>query len=84
MFTVERDIKTLCDFLRLFAGTKHNFWQSWGLQLYLKRDSGKVFSGEFSEILKNTFFHRTRPVAVSNLLSIFRTESSSLSNNIKS
>ena len=34
------------------------------LQLYRKRDSGQVFSCEFCEILKNTFFYRAPPVAV--------------------
>ena len=29
---------------------------TWGLQLYLKRDSGQVFSREFCESSKNTFF----------------------------
>ena len=35
--------------------SQENTWVA-GLQLYLKRDSGKVFSLEFCEISKNTFF----------------------------
>ena len=39
--------------------------KSSGLQLYEKRDSGQVFSCEFGEISKNTFFYRTPLVAAS-------------------
>ena len=35
-----------------------NFRKTSGLQLYLKRDSGTVFSCEFCAILKNTFSYR--------------------------
>ena len=42
--------------LAIFKGKK-------GLQLYLKRDSTQVFSCEYCEIFKNTFFYRTPPVA---------------------
>ena len=38
------------------------------LQLYKKRDSGKVFSCEFCEISKNTFVYRTPPVTASGLI----------------
>ena len=36
-----------------------------GLQLNQKRGSGTMFSCEFCEISKNTFFHRTPLVAAS-------------------
>ena len=39
--------------------------QSSGLQLYKKRGSDTVFSCKFCEISKNTFSHRTPPVAAS-------------------
>ena len=42
--------------------------QAWGLQLYLKKETlAQVFSCEFCEISKNTYFHRTPLVAASGL-----------------
>ena len=40
----------------------------WGLQLYLKRDSGQGFSCEFYETFENTFFYRTPLSALSECL----------------
>ena len=36
-----------------------------GLQLYLKKSLAQVFSCEFGEISKKTFFYRTPPLAAS-------------------
>ena len=51
--------KHLCESLFLIK------LEAWGLQLYLKRDPVQLFSYEFCEISKNTFFKRTPPVAAS-------------------
>ena len=70
MFFVQKRV------LKIFAKFTENicvrvsFWiklQAWGL----KEPLTQVFSCEFCEILKNTFFYRTPPVATSEVVSNF-------------
>ena len=59
--------------------------QAWGLQLYLKKALTKVFSFEFCEISKNTFFthHLWATIAVFIFSKIWRISLKSLKKEFK-
>ena len=72
---IEKPPEVFCKFLEILQTSQENtctgvsflkfqvFFLSF-IKLYLKKDSG---TGEFCEIFKNAFFHRTPPMAASKI-----------------